>query len=57
MKALPAIVVILLGLASLGFGVAGLMTNEPPFGALGILGAIGGYLAAAIITLRIVSSS
>lgn len=57
MKALPTVIVILLGLASLAFGISGLMTTEPAFGQLGNVAAIGGFLAAALVTLRVLANS
>jgi hypothetical protein len=55
-KATPGIIVLLLGLASLGFGVSWLMTTEPPFGPLGTLGAVGGYVAAWLIAFKAFTS-
>lgn len=57
MSVLPNVIIIFLGLFSLAFAVFGLMTTEPPFGQLGTVAALGGFVAAVLITLRSIAYS
>lgn len=52
-RSIPAFILLVIGLAALATGIAWLMTPQPPFGAGGILAALGTYLIAWLIFLRI----
>ncbi len=51
-KAMPAVIVMLVGLASLAFGVHWMMTGDMPFGPGGTLAALAGYVVAALVILK-----
>ncbi|MGQ0673185.1 MAG: hypothetical protein ACT4N2_09955 [Hyphomicrobium sp.] len=51
-RALPAIIVIFLGLASLAFSIASLMMGLPPIGPFGPLAGILAFILAALIAIK-----
>ena len=53
--AVPASILIVLGLLSLGSAVHGLMITDPPQGQLGILAGLAGYLLAWLVAFKICS--
>lgn len=52
-KALPAVLMMILGVISLGFGVAWMMSGNEAQGPAATLGALAGYVISVLFVLRL----